>query len=142
MVNEPHLSDDGNQWERRVNGWLHLRYPGGRYEEVPAEHKGDYGIEGFSRDGIAYQCYAPRGPLKVKELYENQRRKLTEDINKFINRKADLGKLFGDLKIKSWCLVVPDHRSAKLVQHATEKAQLVQSKSLPYVAPGFFIHIA
>jgi len=142
MRNQLYLTDDGNQWERRVNSWLHLRYRGGQYEEVPAEHKGDFGIEGFSRDGIAYQCYAPRGPLKVKELYENQRKKITDDISKFVTRKVDLAKLFGKLKIGSWWLVVPEHRSAKLVQHATEKAELVRSKALSYVKVGFFIHIA
>lgn len=133
---------DGNEWERRVKNWLRLRYPGGQFEEVPAEYLGDFGIEGFSRDGIAYQCYAPRGALKVKELYENQRIKITTDIGKFIERKAELTKLFGPLKIKSWWLVVPEHRSSKLVQHATSKAQEVTDANLPYVAPDFSIHIA
>ena len=133
---------DGNDWERKVKHWLRLRYPDGRFEEVPAEHQGDFGIEGFSRDGIAYQCYAPNGPLKVGELYENQRTKITDDIKKFIERKAELLKLFGELKIKSWWLVVPQHRSGKLVQHASLKTQEVKLANLPYVTSDFYIHIA
>ena len=133
---------DGTEWERRVKRWLRLRYPAGEFEEVPAEHSGDFGIEGFSRDGIAYQCYAPSGPLKVKDLYENQRGKITDDIRKFIDREAELTKLFGPLIIKSWWLVVPEHRSAKLVQHATTKAEEVRTANLPYVAADFCIHIA
>jgi hypothetical protein len=132
---------DGNNWERRVKAWLRLRHPG-TFEEVPSDHHGDFGIEGFSRDGIAYQCYAPKSVLKTKDLYENQRNKITEDINKFINNSGELAKLFKDLKIHSWWLVVPEHKSGKLVQHASEKAALVRSKKLPYVADNFQIHIA
>lgn len=139
---EPDLQYNGVVWEQRVKHWLRLRYPGGQFEDVPAEHQGDYGIEGFSRDGIAYQCYAPKGPLKVSDLYENQRKKITEDIGKFINRKEELASLFGSLRIRSWWLVVPEHRSKKTVQHATAKALEVAQANLPYVAPDFFIHIA
>ena len=119
---------DGNNWERRVKAWLRLRHPG-TFEEVPSDHHGDFGIEGFSRDGIAYQCYAQKSVLKTKDLYENQRNKITEDINKFINNSDELTKLFKDLKIHSWWLVVPEHKSGKLVQHASEKAALVRSKN-------------
>lgn len=142
MTNESYLTDDGNAWERRVKTWLRLRYPGGLFEEVPAEHHGDFGIEGFSRDGIAYQCYAPRAPLRPKELYENQRKKINDDIGKFIKNKDELLKLFGSLLIGSWWLVVPEHRSSKLVQHASEKALLVRGECLPYVKDDFHIHIA
>jgi hypothetical protein len=133
---------DGNEWERRVKAWLRLRYPGGQFEEVPPEHLGDFGIEGFSRDGIAYQCYAPKSALKTKELYEAQRIKVTNDIRKFIDNKNELSRLFGSVKIKSWWLIIPEHRSAKLVQHATMKAAEVRKANLPYVTADFTIHIA
>ena len=133
---------DGNEWERKVKHWLRLRYPDGSFEEVPAAHQGDFGIEGFSRDGIAYQCYAPQSALKVAELYENQRIKITNDIKKFIERKAELSRLFGNVVIKSWWLIVPQHRSGKLVQHATDKAKEVVRANLPYVSPDFYIHVA
>jgi len=133
---------DGNEWERKVKHWLRLRYPDGRFEEVPAAHQGDFGIEGFSRDGIAYQCYAPQSALKVAELYENQRIKITNDIKKFIERKVELSRLFGKVVIKSWWLIVPQHRSSKLVQHATAKAKEVVQANLPYVSPDFYIHVA
>jgi hypothetical protein len=133
---------DGNEWERKVKHWLRLRYPDGRFEEVPAAHHGDFGIEGFSRDGIAYQCYAPQSALKVAELYENQRIKITNDIKKFIERKDELSRLFGGVVIKSWWLIVPQHRSGKLVQHASAKAKEVMQANLSYVSPDFYIHIA
>jgi hypothetical protein len=136
------IERDGKEWERSVKLWLHLRYPAGQFEEVPSEHHGDFGLEGFSRDGIAYQCYAVREELKVAQLYENQRKKITEDIHKFVARQLELKKLFGQLKIKSWWLVVPEHKSAKLVQHAEQKAQEVRQANLSYVGDAFIIHVA
>jgi hypothetical protein len=132
---------DGNNWEHMVKTWLRIRH-GGSFEELPADHGGDFGLEGFSRDGIAYQCYAVREPLKAGELYENQRSKITADIAKFIRNRRALSNIFGDITIQSWWLIVPEHKSAKLTQHAQKKQQEVRDASLPYVAPEFFIHIA
>lgn len=133
---------DGHQWQQRVLGWLRLRYATGGFEVVPDEHIGDFGIEGFSRDGIAYQCHAHREPLNAKELYERQRVKMHSDILKFINNHKELTKLFGDLKIKSWWFVVPEHKSALLTQYSEKKVQEVKKANLPYVDDEFFIHIA
>jgi hypothetical protein len=136
------LDQDGNSWEKRVKVWLRIRYPNGDFEEVPAGHSGDFGIEGFSRDGRAYQCYASRELLKAADLYENQRRKIKEDIDKFIQNSSDLQRVFGVVKIGSWWFITPEHKSAKLTQYVAEKQQEVLAANLPYVGPNFFIHIA
>ena len=136
------IERDGNIWERNVKAWLRLRYPHGGFVDTPAEHGGDFGVEGFSRDGIAYQCYAAREALKAGELYENQRAKITDDIKKFIERKTALSSLFGELKIKAWWLVVTEHKSAKLIQHAEAKAKEVRDAKLPYTTPDFCVHVA
>lgn len=135
------IERDGKAWEHTVKVWLRLRYPG-CFVETPAEHHGDFGVEGFSRDGIAYQCYATREPLRAAELYENQRIKITTDIGKFIDKKKELSALFGPLKIKAWWLVVTEHKSSKTIQHATLKTQEVLNACLPYTTSDFVIHIA
>jgi hypothetical protein len=137
----PEKRIDGNEWQDLVHLWLTLRYQG-QYEKVPDEHIGDFGIEGFSRDGKAYQCYAPKNPLQSGDLYGNQRAKMTRDINKFINNCTELQKLFGDLKIREWWFVTPEHRSARLTQHAEKKRKEVLENNVPYVHSEFFIHIA
>ena len=132
---------DGHEWQQKVLTWLRLRYRG-QFENVPDQHIGDFGIEGFSRDGKAYQCYSPKDPLKAGDLYINQRDKMTEDIGKFIKNRSDLSKLFGDLKIKEWWFITPEHKSARLTQHAEKKRIEVLQANLPYVDPDFIIHIA
>ena len=57
---------DGEEWEQRVQLYLKRRYGPGEYVHLPAKHLGDFGIEGFSRDGLAYQCYAAQEPLSTK----------------------------------------------------------------------------
>jgi hypothetical protein len=136
------MSDyDGKAWEEKVKTWLRIRYPRGEFVEVPDQHGGDFGIEGYSRDGIVYQCYAPRESLKAADLYENQKIKITKDIHKFISNKDDLSKLFGNIVIEKYWLVTPEHKSARLVQLATEKASEVIAANLPYVASNFHIDI-
>lgn len=109
---------------------------------VPDRHTGDFGIEGFSRDGCAYQCYAAREPLEIQVLYEKQRDKMSADIRKFYNNQSDLQALFGPVvTISRWILVVPRHDSAKLTQHAETKAAEVRAKNLPYVAEDFAINV-
>ncbi|WP_437954792.1 hypothetical protein WME76_24855 [Sorangium sp. So ce119] len=120
---------------------LKMRYALGDFQEVPDRHRGDFGIEGFSRDGRAYQCYAPLEPLATNARYENQRDKIATDIKKFIDNKDDLVKVFGPTKIARWVLAVPTFDSGPLVQHAEKKAAEVRAASLPYVASDFCISI-
>ena len=50
--------------------------------------------------------------------------------------------ILGDVKIKSWVLVVPRHESALLIKHADKKASEVRDAILPYVDDNFRIMIA
>jgi hypothetical protein len=128
---------EGDEWEHHIQLLLKRHYGPGNYQEVPAKHCGDYGIEGYSMDGCVYQCYATQEPCPTQQRYEAQRNKITTDIRKFIDNKTDLIKLFGETSIRRWILVVPTSESAQLVQHASKKAQEVLDASLPYVADDF-----
>ncbi|MCW5827505.1 MAG: hypothetical protein KIT38_13260 [Gemmatimonadaceae bacterium] len=133
---------DGNEWERRVSTLLSLRYGAGGYQRVPAQHRGDAGIDGFSvSDGNCYQSYAPAQPLPVRDLYERQRDKITADINKFITNSARLSAILGTIRVRRWVLVVPEHSSADLIEHAATKTALVLASNLPYVADDFRVMI-
>ena len=95
------LDWDGNAWERHCLNLLRMRYKAsGQFEIVPAFHGGDLGIEGFSHDGCAYQCYAPRGPLPIKDRYESQRRKLTEDVVKLETNQSELRAILDGVVIR------------------------------------------
>lgn len=132
---------DGNEWQQHIVRLLKIRYPMGDFQEVPDRHRGDFGIEGFSRDGRAYQCYSAEEPLETSARYENQRDKMSTDIKKFIDNKDDLTKVFGPLKIRLWVFAVPIFDSSLLVQHAEKKAAEVRAQNLTYAAADFCIGI-
>jgi hypothetical protein len=132
---------DGKEWQEHMLSLLRIRYGVRDFQALPDNHGGDFGLEGYSTDGCAYQCYAPQEPLSTYDRYVKHRDKITEDIVKFAGNRKSLSKVFGRLKISRWILLVPEHDSAQLNQHAETKAAEVRSKNLPYVARNFRIHI-
>lgn len=133
---------DSDDWERHVHCLCRLRHGHKDYVQVPDEHGGDLGIEGFSTDGVAYQAYAPETHLGVKELYEAQRDKITRDLEKFSRKNcSELTKLLGNTIIDRWILITPSHVSKSLIMHANSKAEKVRALSLSYVAANFRVMI-
>lgn len=105
---------------------------------MPANDKGDAGIEGFTiKDGHAYQAYGCEEPVATKKRYESQRKKMSDDIAKFINNKAVLTKILGTVTIKRWVLFVPYFDSKDIVAHAATKTDEVIVANLPYVSTDF-----
>jgi hypothetical protein len=132
---------DPNEWQRRINQLLFARYGHAEYQRVPDKHGGDFGIEGFSRDGCAYQCYAAEEPISTGDLHDKQRDKIHEDLKKFTNNSKALASLFAGVKIKRWILVVPRFESAKLLEYCGPKTDHVRSLNLPYVDTDFAVHV-
>lgn len=131
----------GDEWQERIVLLLKMKYGPSKFIEIPDRDCGDYGLEGFTVDGSAYQCYAPEEPLSMDELYKKQRIKINNDIKKFISNKKGLIKILGPIKISCWILVVPRVDSKRLIEYAQTKAQEVRNAGLPYVANNFLINI-
>ncbi|MBT9395062.1 hypothetical protein KLP40_17985 [Hymenobacter sp. NST-14] len=128
----------GVEWQDYIEDLLHIKYSTD-YQKVPDKTHGDHGIEGFSTDGKAYQCYSADGN---DNLYEKQRDKITQDIKKLIENQKELQKVFGNTIIHYWVLVVPYFNDKGLIKHATKKAQEIRQLSLKFIADDFKIIIA
>ena len=92
----------GDDWQEFCMLLLRERYSHHQFQEMPDKDKGDLGIEAFSLDGCAYQCYAPEQAVTVTERYERQRDKLTKDLGKLKKNEAKLKRVLrrpGDLAI-------------------------------------------
>jgi len=140
MPDQP--SYEPQEWQDEVNGLLVASYPIGDYVKVPDAHLGDFGIEGFTRDGKAFQCYAPEEPITTKVRYERCRDKMRDDLAKFRENSTELRKLFGTTVIERWILATPIADSARLLTYAGPLAEEVRAASLPYVHPKFEIAVA
>ena len=126
------------EWEELCDACYAIRYKE-IWHKVPSDYLGDAGIEGYVETGIVYQCYCPEQPYANDELYKHQRDKLTKDIGKFRNPEyiKKLKKIFGDMKVKRWSLVVPEYKDRKILEHAQTKQQeiLADLKKDPSVYP-------
>jgi hypothetical protein len=132
---------DGDEWEDHVHSLLMLRYGVGNYQRVPSTHGGDCGLESYSTDGNAYQCYAAQEYTSTQGLFEKQRDKMSTDIRKFVTNRSRLAALFGTLQIRRWLLVVPTNKSSQLVAHASKKTREVLREGLPYVTSDFRVGV-
>lgn len=140
MPGEP-WNKGGGEWQRLCVRILKAKFPDGAFVDVPDRVGGDGGIEGFTRDGTAYQCYASEELLNLEELTVRQKRKITEDTAKLKNNATLLSKLFGATVIRKWVLLVPCWEDKSLLVHANKKAAEVASSKLPFVDPSFQIAI-
>jgi hypothetical protein len=129
---------DGNMWEDYCQKLLRLRYED--YQEVPAQFGGDYGIEGFTRSGIVFQCYCPDDDPSGRDLYAKQRDKITTDIKKLVKNASAIAAL-GAGTIIEWHFLTPRYNSRYLVSHCRTKESEVQSKSLETVHGEFTIYL-
>lgn len=122
------------EWQRLIVRLLKLRYSIGAFLEIPDTVQGDYGLEGFSRDGVAIQCYAAEEPCEVAKLTKAQKAKITTDIGKLDLYQTDLAKLLSPTKIHTWILVVPRWEDKSVLAHAEKKLSELRCKKLPFIS--------
>jgi hypothetical protein len=128
----------GDAWEDSCQKLFRLRYED--YQEVPAQFGGDYGIEGFTRSGLVFQCYCPDEDPSGNDLYEKQRDKITNDIRKLIKYAQKISALGAGI-IREWHFVTPRYNSHQLLSHCRSKESEVLSKSLKTIHNRFTICI-
>lgn len=129
---------NGDDWEDYCQKLLRLRYPD--YQEVPAQFGGDYGIEGFTRSGLVFQCYCPDEDLSGKDLYDHQRKKITGDIGKLLRNASKISALGAGI-IREWHFLTPDYNNHALLSHCRSKEGEVRSRGLPNIDREFIIFV-
>lgn len=130
---------DGDSWEQICQLAFKLKYCNQNYQSIPAT-PGDFGIEGFTRDGTVFQCYCPDFDLPAKDLYDKQRDKITTDIAKIKQYADDLQRL-GVTSIKKWILVTPRMGKNDLLAHCISKKSDVLAWGENIIDPSFDILI-
>ncbi|EEM08343.1 hypothetical protein bmyco0003_49390 [Bacillus pseudomycoides] len=128
---------DGDSWETFCQRCLKIRYKEDGYQSIPAHFGGDLGIEGYTRDGVVFQCYCPDENYAPKELYEHQRDKLTKDLNKLIINKDELIKFIKGMKIKKWIFLTPEYHNKDIIQHCVKKREEYRGKNTSFLDEEF-----
>lgn len=133
--------DPGEDFEEMCWNLLRRRYAPEQLVYLPATLDGDYGIEGFSKDGIVYQCYADRNSLTLRNRTEKQQEKLYRDSRKLQKYAAELEAVLDGLVIENYFFLVPQFHAASLVAYAAERAKAVRGFNLGFLSESFSIHI-
>lgn len=139
---------DGNSWEELSISCYKMKYKNNHFRAVPAEHEGDAGIEGYTRDGIVLQCYCPNDKnLSGDDLYKKQRDKVSKDIKKFLDPTySKKYEKLGLIDVKEWHFVVPKYKDKRILEHLTTKENEVntakQSDLLKDSKKQIYKHIA
>lgn len=140
MYKTRHGSFTGDTWEEFCQTCFKIKYESDGYQEMPV-WQGDLGIEGFTRNGILFQCYCPDEEYAADELYDKQRDKITRDLSKLIKNKKDLQKYLGGNKICKWIFVTPGYKKRDIVLHCQEKAKEYRDMKLDYFDESFDVLI-
>lgn len=139
MIHTMFGSFDGPSWERLCRAAFVLKY-GDRFQRMPAS-PGDFGIEGWTTDGFAFQCYCPEKDYTQKELYDSVRDKITKDIPKLQQYEKEIAERIGPIKIRAWLLVTPNMPHNDIHKHARVKETLARGWNSPILATDFTILI-
>lgn len=131
---------DGNSWESFCQQCFRLKYENEGYQYIPAIG-GDYGIEGFTRTGLVFQCYCPDNNSDSTKLYESQRDKITTDLKKLSEYEKQLKKYLGGITIKKWFFVTPEYSKKELVKHCMTKAEEMRKLNLSILDSNFDVLI-
>ena len=141
MIQTKYGSFDGDSWEELCQLVFKLKYTDKQYQEMVAS-PGDFGIEGFTKmDGVAFQCYCPDNHYTQKELYEKQRDKITEDLEKLRTYEKEIKRRLGVTTLKEWVFVTPQITDNKLLKHAQTKQDEVLKWGLQIIHHDFKVII-
>ncbi len=123
---------DGNKWESISQLCFKNNFREESYQEIKAT-PGDFGIEGFTRTGKAFQCYCPDEHYSTDKLYEKHRDKITKDLKKLKTYEKQLLKILGNTKIKKWYFVTPTYAKNEIVGHCSQKKEEVKKWNLEII---------
>ncbi|MDO7868153.1 hypothetical protein [Nocardioides jiangxiensis] len=140
-LSEIPATPSGDDFEDFFWGLLARRYPPEAIVYIPADMGGDKGIEGYTTDGIAYQCYADKDSLSLRARTDKQKKKLYDDTEKIRKYASDLPKLLDGMVVRHYFLVVPQFHAAELVEYANKRADVVRAWDLPFISEDFAVRI-
>lgn len=132
MIKTEYGSFDGDKWESICQLCFKKKYEEESYFEIKA-YPGDFGIEGFTRTGKAFQCYCPDEHYTQDVLYEKQRDKITKDLKKLQTYEKQLKRKLGGTLLEKWYFVSPAYSKNDIIDHCTKKRDEIRELGLSII---------
>jgi hypothetical protein len=127
------------EWETHINAivTVHHQINGQTYHLIADKVQGDGGLEGFSSDGHAYQCYCDQDSVSTADRAKKQKAKITADLAKLETYKDFWEQTLQGVKLKLWVLVVPSYEDKDVLTHARKVAAALKKKKLRFLHSSF-----
>jgi len=129
---------DPDDWEAFSLSLLHSRHGTLNVQKVPATHKGDLGVDFYcTSDLVIYQCYSVEEPVDIGVRATRQKNKITTDLKKVIDGAVEISKLFFNIPVRKWVLLVPLHDSKEVNLHCATKTSEARKLAPSHLHSGF-----
>lgn len=129
---------DGTKWEKFCEKMMRHHYTQPYFTAVPADDRGDCGLEFFTKDGSIFQCYFPDPQYSMAEYKKHVQAKIRTDINKLKIYESEIKKFLDDIIIKQWVLLLPENRTKELISYCNTYKKKVLEANISYIHPADF----
>lgn len=125
------------EWQGHARRLVQRRHGAVNVQSVPDEVQGDCGIEFYSLDGTAYQCYAPEKHSAVHAAASAMKAKAGRDLGKLAKHRDKLVRIFGSTRIERWILFCPFLDDKEVVAFVRTKGAEVLPLGLEFISERF-----
>lgn len=129
----------GKEWENICEICLQEKFKDENFSTVPATTNGDWGLDGYTRTGIIFQCYNPEGETTSANLHEKLRNKINTDLKKIEKNQNKIRILMDGVKIKKWILLTYDIPNKDIHIYSRKKEDEYRNKKLEILDKDFII---
>lgn len=131
----------GKEWENICEICLQEKFKDENFNTVPATTQGDWGLDGYTRTGIIFQCYNPEEETTSSDLHGKLRDKINADLKKLIKNQDEIKKLMDGVKIKKWILLTYRIPNKAINTYAKEKEEEYKNKQLEILDDNFIVSV-
>lgn len=125
------------EWQGQARRLVQRRHGAVNVQSVPDEVQGDCGIEFYTLDGTAYQCYAPEKHSAVQAAASAMKAKAGRDLGKLAKHRDKLVRIFGSTRIERWILLCPFLDDKDVVAYVRTKGAEVPALGLEFISERF-----
>ncbi|MEN8389928.1 hypothetical protein ABFP25_01975 [Acinetobacter indicus] len=124
---------DGTSWENFCERMMRHYFTPQYFTSVPAEDRGDCGLEFFTREGSIFQCYFPDPSYSMREYKTHVQKKIRTDLKKLKKHEAQIQGFLDDVVIKQWVLLIPKNRTKDLITYCNTKKRETIKENISYI---------
>ncbi|BAP37763.1 hypothetical protein AS4_28230 [Acinetobacter guillouiae] len=112
---------NGNKWEVFCERMMRHHYTQQYFTSVPANDRGDCGLEFFTRDGSIFQCYFPDPTYSMSDYKTHVQTKIRTDLKKLKKYENQIQEFLDDIIIQQWVLLIPENKTKDLIKYCNTK---------------------